>query len=316
MIASIPSPSSGVLEIGPFDLRAYGVMIGLGVVAAVWLFGKRLAERGYSSDHAASMALWVVPAGLVGSRLYHVITDWRSFQGRWNEAFYIWEGGLGILGGVAAGAAAGLAYARYKNIPPAVIMDAIAPALPLAQAIGRWGNFFNQELYGKPTDLPWGLEIDAEHRVAAYPNDETFHPTFLYESIWNLSLVVFLIWLDRRHVLKPGRLFFVYTGGYALGRLWIEALRIDTASQIFGLRVNLWVFGVVLVVSAVIVATGIQRSPSDSAQPGAASGDRATTDAEVDVTATDGTESADAEADRSAEVGDEKSAETATDPIA
>ncbi len=249
MLASIPSPSSGAIDIGPFTFRAYGLLIAAGVLAAVWLTAKRFAARGYDADHATGLAMWVVPAGLVGARLYHVITDWRRFEGRWGEAFEIWEGGLGILGGVIAGALAGVAYARRHDLPLGQMVDIAAPALPLAQAIGRWGNWFNQELFGKPTDLPWGLEIDRNERPDEYIGEETFHPTFLYESLWNIGLVLVLLRLDRAHRLGPSGLFAAYLAGYSAGRLWIEAIRIDEASEIAGLRVNLWVFSILLVVS-------------------------------------------------------------------
>ncbi len=249
MLASIPSPSSGAIDIGPFTFRAYGLLIAAGVLAAVWLTAKRFAARGYDADHATGLAMWVVPAGLVGARLYHVITDWRRFEGRWGEAFEIWEGGLGILGGVIAGALAGVAYARRHDLPLGQMVDIAAPALPLAQAIGRWGNWFNQELFGKPTDLPWGLEIDRNERPDEYIGEETFHPTFLYESLWNIGLVLVLLRLDRARRLGPSGLFAAYLAGYSAGRLWIEAIRIDEASEIAGLRVNLWVFSILLVVS-------------------------------------------------------------------
>ncbi len=253
MLASIPSPSSGAIDIGPFTFRAYGLLIAAGVLAAVWLTAKRFAARGYDADHATGLAMWVVPAGLVGARLYHVITDWRRFEGRWGEAFEIWEGGLGILGGVIAGALAGVAYARRHDLPLGQMVDIAAPALPLAQAIGRWGNWFNQELFGKPTDLPWGLEIDRNERPDEYIGEETFHPTFLYESLWNIGLVLVLLRLDRARRLGPSGLFAAYLAGYSAGRLWIEAIRIDEASEIAGLRVNLWVFSILLVVSVVWV---------------------------------------------------------------
>lgn len=266
MISSLPSPGSGTLDIG-IELRAYGLMIGLGVVAAVWLAGRRLPERGMSADHAATLAMWGVPAGLVGARLYHVITDWKSFRGRWIEVFYIWEGGLGILGGIALGVAGAYVVMRRERLPVLDVMDAVAPALALAQAIGRWGNWWNQELYGKPSDLPWAVEIDADHRVAGYLDDDTFHPTFLYESLWNLALVGTLIWLDRRRVLARGRIFGLYVAGYSVGRLWIEALRIDTASQVWGLRVNLWVFGALALASGAYVVSGLGRRGDDDGDP-------------------------------------------------
>ncbi|MFV2039056.1 MAG: prolipoprotein diacylglyceryl transferase, partial [Acidimicrobiales bacterium] len=187
MLAQIPSPSSGTLELGPLTFRAYGLMIAFGVLAAVWLAGRRFVERGYKMDHASGLAMWVVPAGLVGARLYHVATDWRRFQGQWFDVVKIWEGGLGILGGVIAGLIAGVFYARKHDLPVLVVADIVAPAMPLAQAIGRWGNWFNQELFGRPTDLPWALEIDPENLPADYPGETTFHPTILYEWVWNLG---------------------------------------------------------------------------------------------------------------------------------
>jgi prolipoprotein diacylglyceryl transferase len=278
MLASIPSPSSGSIEIGPVTLRAYGLMIALGVLAAVWLFGKRMVERGIDGDHAAGIAMWAVPAGLIGARLYHVITDWRSFEGRWEDAFKIWEGGLGIPGGIALGTAVGIWQAHQRGITTPSLLELSAPALPLAQAIGRWGNWFNQELYGKPSDLPWALEIDAEHRVAGYTEQATFHPTFLYESLWNFALVAFLLWIDRRRVLRPGALFAVYIAGYATGRIWIETIRIDTASRLFDVRINIWVMSVVLL-GAVGYLAWRGRRPADQ-PPEPAGGRESATGAE------------------------------------
>ena len=241
ILTSIPSPGSSSLEIGSLDLRAYGLMIALGVLAAAWLFARRFTQQGYSPELASSITVWAVIAGLIGSRIYHVITDWKSYEGNWGEAWQIWEGGLGIPGGVIAGVAVAAVLARQRNVPFSHIADAAAPALPLAQAIGRWGNWFNQELYGRPTDLPWALEIDPEHRRFQYLDDDTFHPTFLYECIWNLALVGVLLWVNKRFTLKPGRLFGLYVLGYSLGRLWIETIRVDFASELGGVRVNIWV---------------------------------------------------------------------------
>ena len=241
MPAAIPSPGSDSLDIGSLELRAYGLMIALGVLAAAWLFARRFTQRGHSPELASSVTVWAVIAGLIGSRIYHVITDWKAYQGNWGEAWQIWEGGLGIPGAVAAAAAVMWVYARQKNIPLSDIADSVAPALPLGQAIGRWGNWFNQELYGRPTDLPWALEIDPEHRRFQYLDDETFHPTFLYECLWNLALVGALLWIGKRFTLRPGRLFGLYVLGYSLGRLWIEFIRVDFASELAGVRVNIWV---------------------------------------------------------------------------
>ena len=256
MPAAIPSPGSSSLDIGSLELRAYGLMIALGVLAAAWLFHRRFTQRGHSPELASSTTVWAVIAGLIGSRIYHVVTDWKTYQGNWGEAWQIWEGGLGIPGAVAAAAAVMWVYARQKGIPLSDIADSAAPALPLGQAIGRWGNWFNQELYGRPTDLPWALEIDPEHRRLQYLNDDTFHPTFLYECIWNLALVGALLWMGKRFTLKPGRLFGLYVLGYSLGRLWIEFIRVDFASELAGVRVNIWVMLALIIGSVAYLLWG------------------------------------------------------------
>ena len=265
LISSIPSPSRNGLELGPLELRAYGVMIALGVLAAVWMSRWRWEARGGDPEQISRIALWAVPAGLIGSRLYHVITDWRKFQDEgWLEVFAIWKGGLGIPGGMAAGILVGLWMVRRQGMDRGETLAAVVPALPLAQAIGRLGNWFNQELFGSPTDLPWGLEIDQAHRPAQYLDVETFHPTFLYEAVWNLLLCGLLVLVDRsrlrrgapalvtdpRRVSRPGSILAVYACGYGLGRLWIEAVRIDPASLLLGVRVNIWMSLVLIVASA------------------------------------------------------------------
>ena len=240
MIASIPSPSTNVIELGPLTLRAYGLMIALGVVAAVWLAQKRWAARGGNPDDVGAIAMWAVPAGLIGARVYHVFTDWRFDEG-WAVPFKIWEGGLGIPGGVAAGVFAALWIIRKNGWDRPSLFDALVPALPLAQAIGRWGNWFNQELFGGPSNAPWAVEIDPRHAAAAgHPGVETFAPTFLYESLWNLGLVLFLIWVDRTQKLRRGALLAVYIVGYLSARWWLETIRIDPATHIAGIRINIW----------------------------------------------------------------------------
>lgn len=276
LLSSIPSPSRNGLELGPLELRAYGVMIALGVLAAVWMSRWRWEARGGDPEQISRIALWAVPAGLIGSRLYHVITDWRKFQEEgWLEVFAIWEGGLGIPGGMAAGILVGLWMVRRQGMDRGEALAAAVPALPLAQAIGRLGNWFNQELFGSPTDLPWGLEIAQAHRPAQYLDVETFHPTFLYEAVWNLSLCALLVILDRnrlrrsapslvtdpRRVGRPGSLLAVYVCGYGLGRLWIEAVRIDPASLLLGVRINIWMSLVLIVVSALYLLVTRRRTP-------------------------------------------------------
>ncbi len=247
ILASFPSPSSEAIELGPLTLRAYGLAIAFGVLAAVWLAQKRWTAVGGDPDDISKLAMWAVPAGLIGSRIYHVLTDWRFDEG-FAEPFKIWEGGLGIPGGIAAGVIMALWVIRREGWDRAKMLDAAAPALPLAQAIGRIGNWFNQELFGGPTDLPWAVEIDPEHRPAEYLDAETFHPTFLYEALWNLGLVLFLIWLGKTRKLRTGALLAVYVVGYLVARLWLETVRVDPATEIGGVRINIWmsIIGIVV----------------------------------------------------------------------
>jgi len=253
-LTSLPSPSTGVLEVGPLNLSAYGFVIALGAIAGTWLLGRRLEQRGWGTkDDASAIAMVAVPAGVVGARLYHVITDWERFDGRPIDALKIWQGGLGIWGGVVVGVLAGLWVAKRRGLDVANTFTAVAPALPLAQAIGRWGNWFNQELFGRPTTLPWGLEIDAKHIPDGYELGTLFHPTFLYESLGNLVLVVLLLQIERRRNLRPGMLFLCYTAGYTLLRFFVEGLRIDPAKSAGGLRLNQWTSLAVFTTSVVLL---------------------------------------------------------------
>jgi prolipoprotein diacylglyceryl transferase len=252
-LASIPAPPGNGLHLGPLDLRAYGLVIALGVMAAVAIAQRRWQARGHDPGDIAALTSWVVPAGLVGARIYHVITDPELFEGRWGHVFAIWEGGLGIPGGLIAGVAVGIVIARRRHLPLSDLLDTVAPAIPVAQAIGRWGNWFNQELFGRPTTLPWALRVDPAHRPDGYEHFATFHPAFLYESLWNLALAALIVFVAERHLhLRPGRLFALYVGGYGLGRLWVEALRIDHANRIAGLRINEW-FSLLAIAGAVAV---------------------------------------------------------------
>ena len=262
MLASIPSPSSGTLDIGPLSIHAYGLMIALGVVAAVWMLGRRFEQRGVGTrDDASGIALWAVIAGVIGARLYHVITDWQLFEDDLGKIPQIWKGGLGIPGGMLAGVLVGLWQAKKRGISPAVGATCVAPALPLAQAIGRWGNWFNQELFGKATDLPWALEV-SDDKALGYPAGTTFHPTFLYESLWNFALVGVLLLIDKRMPrLRPGVLFALYVIGYGVGRFWVEGLRIDPAKEFAGLRLNQWMSVVIIVLAVgwILWASGRPR---------------------------------------------------------
>jgi prolipoprotein diacylglyceryl transferase len=246
ILASVPSPSQGVWHLGPLPIRAYALCIIAGVVVAIWLGEKRWVARGGRPGQVGDIAIWAVPFGLVGGRLYHVITDWRLYFGEGREpisALYVWQGGLGIWGAIALGALGAYIGARRHNAKFPPLADALAPGIAIAQAIGRWGNWFNQELYGRPTSLPWGLEIDQAHREEGYEDPGLlFHPTFLYEFVWNLGVAGLVIWADRRFRLGHGRAFALYVMGYTAGRGWIEYLRIDEVqgSDVFGLRLNVW----------------------------------------------------------------------------
>jgi len=260
LIASIPSPPGKSIGIGPVQLRAYGLAIAVGVLAAVWFAQRRYARRGGDPEDLAAIAMWAVPMGLVGARLYHVVTDYQRFQGRWWSVVAVWEGGLGIPGGLLAGVITGVVLARRRGLEVPTLLDVVAPAIPIAQAIGRLGNWFNQELFGRPSELPWAVRIDREHRPDGLEQVATYHPTFLYEALWNVALAALLIRLDRTGRLRRGQLFTLYVAGYALGRLWVEALRIDPANEILGLRVNIWTSIVALVLASAVFALQSRRA--------------------------------------------------------
>lgn len=273
LLASIPSPSSGDISLGPLRFTAYGLMIALGVIAAVEVGRRRAPTRGIDPEDMVAIATWAVPAGLVGARLYHVITDWRRFEGRWLDAVKVWEGGLGVPGGMIAGVLVGLWVARRRGVCLPDALDVVAPALPLAQAIGRWGNWWNQEVFGRPTDLPWGLQIAPGRRPVEYRDEPTFHPTFLYESLWCLALAGGLVLLDRRRRPRPGQLFSLYVLGYGAGRLWIEALRVDEASLLGPFRVNIWTSLAMILGGAVgWVVAGRGRSAPEVLEDGVGEG--------------------------------------------
>ena len=262
--AFIPSPSQGVWQLGPFPIRAYAFAIILGIIVAIWLTDRRWVARGGRPGTTADVAVWAVPFGIVGGRIYHVITSPQAYFGAGGhpvDAVKIWQGGLGIWGAVAFGALGAWNGCRRQGILLPPFADAIAPGLALAQAIGRWGNWFNQELFGRPTTLPWGLEIDAAHRPPGYEQYATFHPTFLYESLWCVVVAVVLIWADRRFTMGHGRVFLLYIALYTTGRFAFELVRIDDANRIFGLRVNTWVAGIAFVGSVVALVWSARNRP-------------------------------------------------------
>lgn len=266
ILAYIPSPTISQFSIGPVTIHIYALCILMGIVLAVWITTTRWKKLGGNFDQVLDITLVSVPAGIIGARLYHIITTPERFfgpDGDWAEMFRIWNGGLGIWGGVLFGALAAWAWCRHKHYPMALLADAIAPGLLIAQAVGRLGNWFNQELYGAPTTLPWGLKLNMEgtaigHSEQCYdgatcPSGTLFHPTFLYEMIWNLIGAAIIVYIGSKAMkkLKAGSLFAVYIMWYTLGRTWIESLRIDYAHEFLGVRINVWVSMAVFVLGAV-----------------------------------------------------------------
>lgn len=265
-LAYIPSPTISQFSIGPVTIHIYALCILMGIVLAVWITTTRWKKLGGNFDQVLDITLVSVPAGIIGARLYHIITTPERFfgpDGDWAEMFRIWNGGLGIWGGVLFGALAAWAWCRHKHYPMALLADAIAPGLLVAQAVGRLGNWFNQELYGAPTTLLWGLKLNMEgtaigHSEQCYdgatcPSGTLFHPTFLYEMIWNLIGAAIIVYIGSKAMkkLKAGSLFAVYIMWYTLGRTWIESLRIDYAHEFLGVRINVWVSMAVFVLGAV-----------------------------------------------------------------
>jgi prolipoprotein diacylglyceryl transferase len=237
LLGSIPSPADG--NLGPFHM--YGIILAVGVLAGVYVAEHRWRRRGYPEDGIYDIAFWVVIWGVIGARLYHVITDYQLFEDDPWRAFQIWRGGLGIWGAVIGGALAVIVITHRRRLPTLVVMDCMAVGIVLAQGIGRWGNYFNQELFGKPTTLPWALEIAPQHRPAGYLQYSTFQPTFLYESLACLAIAGILLLVERRARLKIGQTFALYVVLYTFARFFFENMRIDPAHEIAGLRVNAWV---------------------------------------------------------------------------
>jgi prolipoprotein diacylglyceryl transferase len=249
-LASIPSPHNGTIDVGPFAIHLYGVMLLLAIAACLALTGYRWVKWGGDWDLVFRVAVWGVAFGIVGARLYHDVTSWSEVKAidAWWAPFAVWKGGLGVWGGILFGVLAGAWIVHRSGNSVRLFMDAVAPGLLLAQGIGRWGNWFNQELYGKPTSLPWGLQIDEAHR-GAYIQYTTFHPTFLYEFIWDIVGVVVLLLIDRYFRIRRPGLFALYVSWYCFGRFFEELLRIDPAHEYLGLRLNAYVSIVVFVIS-------------------------------------------------------------------
>ncbi len=253
-LLSIPSPGQSTIEIGPLSIHFYGLTLLVAIAAAVGITGYRWTRRGGDWDLIFRVAVWGVAFGIVGARLYHVLTSWDELPDAWWGPFAIWKGGLGVWGGIGLGCVVGAIVAHRSGASIAKLADCVAPALLVAQGIGRFGNWWNQELFGKPTDLPWGLEIAPENRPLEYIESETFHPTFLYEALWCFGAAGLLLLLERVFRIRPGGLFAVYVMAYSAGRLWIEALRIDPSHEWAGVRLNVWVAGLAIVVAAGFLA--------------------------------------------------------------
>lgn len=262
VLASIPSPESNTFSIGPLEVHFYGLFIATGAMLAVFIARRRYAARGGAIDVADGAAFWALICGFLGARLAYASTHLGSFEGRPWAILFIWEGGLALFGGLTGGAFGAYFYLRRNNGDIPAFADSVAPALPLAQAIGRFGNYFNQELYGTPTTLPWALEIDPANRVESYQDFATFHPTFLYESLYNLVLVGALLFIDKKKLLKRrGSLIFAYGIGYGFGRFLLELIRTDTTFRFLGLSRNAYVALVVMVGAAVLLFVYERRAP-------------------------------------------------------
>ena len=255
LVASIPSPPESTIDLGFARIHYYALFILFGIAVAVYWSNRRLVKRGGESGLMLDVAIWAVPFGIVGARIFHVATHLTDYVGEGKDLLkilYVWEGGLAIYGGLIFGVLGAYLAARQANLKLLSVADALAPAVLLAQAIGRWGNYFNQELFGRPTYLPWGLEIGPLKRPVGYESFETFHPTFLYELIWCVLVAYLLIKLPgmlKKFASRNGDVFALYVLGYTIGRLWIEALRIDEANLILGLRLNIWVSLIVIISS-------------------------------------------------------------------
>lgn len=268
-VAAIPAPPIGGFELGPLDVRFYGILIAFGAYLALQWTVRRYEEMDGDPAVAERAALAAILFGFLGARIGYVIPRFDRFIDTPLSIFAIWEGGLAIFGGLVAGTLAVIIVTRRGGGDVARMADAVAPGLPLAQAIGRWGNYFNQELYGRPTDLPWALEVDArtDRFRDVYPEATTFHPTFLYESLWNAVLVVVLVRLDRRRVLPRGALILVYAVGYGLGRFLVELLRIDVAERYFGLSRNNWL-ALLLVLIGIAGLLRMRSTATEDTGPG------------------------------------------------
>ena len=264
----IPSPPTSGFHIGPAFIHVYGLMYVVGITLAILITQRRWKAVGGDPGLVGDVALWAVPAGIVGGRIYFDLTTPQYIPHHWYGVFAVWDGGLGIWGGIALATVVGAWRVRRHGASVTLFMDAVAPALLVAQAVGRIGNYFNKELFGGPTTLPWGLEIPAAYRPAGYAGFSTFHPTFLYELIFNLALAAFLVWLGHHRSIKPPGLFALYVTGYSAFRIFEEALRVDPSQHFLGLRLNTYVATVLTIVGIVWFWRSQRRRPAPARQDG------------------------------------------------
>lgn len=267
LVASIPSPDSNAIDIGPIRLTFYGLLVGTGVAVAWWLTVRRSQRAGLDPKAVEQVLLRMVVFGFLGARAAYVSTHTHRFEGDWWGVFAIWEGGLALFGGLTVGAITLVVASRRRGIDLRRLLDALAPAVPIAQAFGRWGNYVNQELFGTPSTLPWAVEIDPRHRPDAYLDAETFHPTFLYESLWNLALAGSILLLERRHPALRGRLVGIYFVGYGVIRFLLELMRTDTTFRFLGLSRNGWVSIGVVIIGIAVLAWRRHSDPTSVDEP-------------------------------------------------
>jgi prolipoprotein diacylglyceryl transferase len=267
VLAFIPPPPTNGFHIGPLFFHFYGLAIAIGVLCAFWLARKRWQQAGRDPAQIEVAGIWAVVAGFIGGRLAYVSTHSGDFAGRWLHVFAIWEGGLALYGGLTLGILTGIVVAWRRGLPVLLALDAAIPGIPLAQAFGRWGNYFNQELFGTPTRVPWALEVQPAHRPLKYQAFATFHPTFLYESIWDLVIVGVLLWLSARRQLRTGSIVLAYLLMYAFGRFLLELIRTDTTFRLFGLSRNAYVSLAVMIGAGTWLYLRERHGPA--AEPGA-----------------------------------------------
>lgn len=270
LLASIPAPAVRQIDVGPAHIRLYALCLLAGVAAAAWIAARRWKAQGGDPELVLEVTLWSVLVGLIGARLYHDVTSWDQLSHDWYAPFAVWQGGLGVWGGVLAGVLAGAWVTKRRGASVLAMMDAAAPGILVAQGIGRLGNYFNQELYGGPTNLPWGLEVEPSYRPKNTPDVGVYHPTFLYEMLWNFTGAALIVWLGHRLRLRPPAVFCLYVIVYCAGRIWWELLRVDPAHHFLGQRLNFWVaLGVLLAAVAALVYSLRRWPPGTESEPAA-----------------------------------------------